>query len=747
MATTYKIVSGDTLGAIAARNGTTVQALMQANPTLTDPNKIQAGAMLNIPGTSSGSTSGTTSGAFSLSTPLPSPGLLTSSPTPSPVMSPSYSFQAPKTASPLPTAPVATQNQQFLQATTSPQPAGYVQTPQQPGSLSGTMTGGSTGVTGKPVTSTVSSQPTGNQIKSSVSTPTVPGQGTQATLAAPNQQLNQSQFANVIDSMRSKLAYNNELINARQLLVTKLYDHPLTEAEIAKLPVNLQEIARSGDNRQVEMRIRLLNDEIQGRTNTMDQSINYLTTAYKDDLNRAEEQKQQALNIVLGFVESYGDQAGEAIKAMYGEDYLKQLEAYGINVGGLNALPKSLQQIKDEQESDGMYGKYSEDQLKVITKINQDVSKNATYAKTTSMRSYADNVKAALAIGNGVSDIAAINQFQKVIDEGAVTRDQDVVLIQGAQSLLNTLQTKIKGLEKGDKLGADQRAQMIELVDDLYEAQVKALLKDPYIAAKNTEAGLYGLTASDTILGELGAFQGGGGNVQIQGNSVNIDGSVYDFPDEASRDKFLREAGFSSEGGVSTTLGSLSAPYESGGDPGRVSTGAGDPGGVSYGTYQLTTNNVSKFISQSQYASAFQGLTPGTTAFSNKWKAIAAQDPEGFGEEQHAYIEKTHYDPQVQKLTSAGYNVNDFSPVLKDVIFSTAVQHGPATNIVLNAIKNVGLNSEEALIKEIYRLRWAGGANFANSSQAMRDGVYNRFFGANGEMNKALAMVDTNNYA
>ena len=154
----------------------------------------------------------------------------------------------------------------------------------------------------------------------------------------------------------------------------------------------------------------------------------------------------------------------------------------------------------------GISGEYTEKQLKAITKINQDVSKNSTYSKTTSMRGFADNVIASLSIGNGVSDIAAINQFQKVIDEGAVTRDQDVVLIQSAQSLMGTLKTKLKSLEKGDKLGTDQRNQMRQLVEKLYDSQVKALLKDPYVASKKTEAELYGLTIKDTILGELGSF-------------------------------------------------------------------------------------------------------------------------------------------------------------------------------------------------------------------------------------------------
>jgi LysM repeat protein len=44
----YTIQSGDTLSGIASKNKTTVQDLLKANPTIKDPNKIQAGQSLNL---------------------------------------------------------------------------------------------------------------------------------------------------------------------------------------------------------------------------------------------------------------------------------------------------------------------------------------------------------------------------------------------------------------------------------------------------------------------------------------------------------------------------------------------------------------------------------------------------------------------------------------------------------------------------------------------------------------------------
>src|SRR5687767_14287582 len=50
----YQIKWGDTLSGIAARNNTTVSALMKANPQITNANLIYAGRQLNTPGRSDG---------------------------------------------------------------------------------------------------------------------------------------------------------------------------------------------------------------------------------------------------------------------------------------------------------------------------------------------------------------------------------------------------------------------------------------------------------------------------------------------------------------------------------------------------------------------------------------------------------------------------------------------------------------------------------------------------------------------
>ncbi len=149
---------------------------------------------------------------------------------------------------------------------------------------------------------------------------------------------------------------------------------------------------------------------------------------------------------------------------------------------------------------------YNPKQITAISKVNDAISKNATYANTVNMQKYSNNVNNALDQQTGVGDIAAINQFQKVIDEGAVTRDQDVKLIQDSQSFLNSLKTKVKKLEKGERLSPELRSQMRSVIQSVYDSQIDALNSDPYIASKTSELKLSGIDPKDTIIGELGSF-------------------------------------------------------------------------------------------------------------------------------------------------------------------------------------------------------------------------------------------------
>lgn len=207
-------------------------------------------------------------------------------------------------------------------------------------------------------------------------------------------------------------------------------------------------------------------------------------------------------------------------------------------------------------------------------------------------------------------------------------------------------------------------------------------------------------------------------------------------------------------------LGKLSEEFETGGrGPGTVSTGVGDAGGVSYGSYQMTSKNggtVLRFVSQPAFPwrDDFRGLSPGSPEFTAKWKATAAAASEAFHAAQHAYIKATHFDVLAANTLDADrLDVTTRSAALQDVIWSTAVQHGPNTPVIhraLAALRSQGGPDEGApdfdrrLIEAIYAERGRRDASgalvyFAHNSKAVQDGVASRFVR---EERSALRMLD-----
>ena len=205
---------------------------------------------------------------------------------------------------------------------------------------------------------------------------------------------------------------------------------------------------------------------------------------------------------------------------------------------------------------------------------------------------------------------------------------------------------------------------------------------------------------------------------------------------------------------IAEELGKLSAKYETGGrGPGTVSSGAGDPGGVSYGSYQMASKMgvPTRFVSQAgfRWLQDFQNLTAGTSPFTAVWKRIAAEQTDAFQAAQHAYIKKTHYDVLVAKiLCDDKLDVNTRSGALQNVVWSTAVQHGPGTPIIHRACTNVSCPAtdpryDELLIRAIYaeRSRKKADGNlayFSKSSPNVQAGVSNRF---KNELQDALVML------
>jgi hypothetical protein len=170
-------------------------------------------------------------------------------------------------------------------------------------------------------------------------------------------------------------------------------------------------------------------------------------------------------------------------------------------------------------------------------------------------------------------------------------------------------------------------------------------------------------------------------------------------------------------------LGSLSRQEEVGnGGPGTISTGEGDHGGVSYGSYQLSSRmgTAQRFVdslstTHPEYHAALSGHAPATAEFNAAWSELARRDPAGFDAAQHDFIQATHYDPAAAGIQQdTGLDLSTRSATLRDVVWSTAVQHGPgrdrtegARQIVDAALagRDPATVTDEELISDIYAER------------------------------------------
>lgn len=193
-------------------------------------------------------------------------------------------------------------------------------------------------------------------------------------------------------------------------------------------------------------------------------------------------------------------------------------------------------------------------------------------------------------------------------------------------------------------------------------------------------------------------------------------------------------------GASTSALGSLSAKYESSGNPGTIARTKGDLGGASYGTYQLTTNSGHAQRFANSYGGSLKGLKAGTAAFDKAWKAEASKNSAKFQAAQHNYIKTNHYDPAANRFKQiTGIDPNKMPKAVQDMIWSIGVQHGAggAANIFRSAGIKPGMNPQTILTRT-YNERMKVDKYFARSPQNIKNSVKNRF---SKELKDALAML------
>lgn len=238
-----------------------------------------------------------------------------------------------------------------------------------------------------------------------------------------------------------------------------------------------------------------------------------------------------------------------------------------------------------------------------------------------------------------------------------------------------------------------------------------------------------------------------GSNLRVQAAADNGRGFalartdfIHTAPRVARADRTVASKSRRAEGEKS--LGKLSAKFESGSD-GIAAIGYDSTGGTSYGKYQIASKvgSMKSFLAfldkeAPDLAGRLRKAGPANTGgrrggMPNEWRAIAKEQPERFERLQESYIRETHYKPALDAIAeNTGIDPDNLSSAMREVIWSTAVQHGPAgaARIFARADSMSGkareASYERKMITNVYNVR-AG--QFGSSTPQVRNAVRNRF--------------------
>jgi len=217
-------------------------------------------------------------------------------------------------------------------------------------------------------------------------------------------------------------------------------------------------------------------------------------------------------------------------------------------------------------------------------------------------------------------------------------------------------------------------------------------------------------------------------------------------------------------GDMDMTIGKLAAQFESG-SKGSSAIGYDRHGGTSYGKYQLSSRagTMKNFIEycKTEAPDIAERLTKtggslntgGTRGkMPTEWKAIAEEQPDRLEALQDKFIRASHFEPAMRAIAEkTGVEFQEMPFALQEVVFSTAVQHGPngAMRIVSRAMGQVGSSkldpdankpetlakAHETLIRRIYDNR---SGQFRSSAESVQAAVKSRL---KQEMSLAINML------
>lgn len=347
---------------------------------------------------------------------------------------------------------------------------------------------------------------------------------------------------------------------------------------------------------------------------------------------------------------------------------------------------------------------------------------------------------------------ASVSQSQNSTGAGGhgpVVRGRVISLAQAA------LASDKSGAKTNAKTDAQARAQTATAQDGQGASARQSRLGPHHVRGQVIKAA----TKVDPEKDDLGHLPGPGSKGSLP-QCFTKDEEDLLFAAAAAESKFLAAKSRSSRksGARSATsapqesTGALCAAYESGGSISAI--GYDGRGGTSYGLYQIASGvgTMNKFLQYlgdkaPELASRLENAGPANSGGRNgqmaqEWKRIAAEQPKRFEALQHDFIRQTHYIPALRSVTlSTGTDISTRSQAVREVLWSTAVQHGPngASDIFEQALDKLEAKNKTAsdkdLIEEVYSIRLS---QFSSRSRRTRNAVSSRLAD---EKQSALAML------
>ena len=263
----------------------------------------------------------------------------------------------------------------------------------------------------------------------------------------------------------------------------------------------------------------------------------------------------------------------------------------------------------------------------------------------------------------------------------------------------------------------------------------------------------YGMVKNDVAYKKYLAQKGAGKNVDLGISSLEpqaavsqddyVTESAWGYPN-SSRSPFYAKTGRPYNLRPDQyKLGTLSGLYESNNGKKLWNNGNLDKtGGWSYGIYQIATQNGTmndylKYLQQHpnyrhfyhrlQRAGGNKMALTGDAQFKNTWADLAKNSD--FLQSQQDFIVAKKLDPALRRISDIkGLDLEYRSPVVRDVLYSTATQHGEggAAHVMHRRFGNnadVSALSDEEIISQIYDERSDVNHHFKSSPQNIKDGT------------------------